>query len=640
MLDDNTAANNTFSVTDTLDGANGTGDVINIIGEVSGAALFTPAANISGIEIVNGRNVSGQNLNIDANQFTGATAINSDRSTSNVIITNVAQGASVGVNGDGTVANGSTTATYAAGATDGVLNISGGTTQGAIAVNGAGFTSFTINSTGAANTTGAISTTGMPTTTTVNAATSLNTGGLAVGTNAAAQSLVVAGAAMNIAATAAAAANGAVVLGALDADFATVDASGLTMGGIAATVGSVTQTITGGAGDDLITTGGVLTTGSVDAGGGTGDTLTVAASADLATSTLGGKYTNFENLAVNDAQTVDLDNIAGITGIILNDGAGATTVTDLSATQAGAVTMTDTNGAVTIGVKGATTVGQMDTVNITVSDGDTTMSETLTAAATPTLLGVETLGINAVDDAAFTLSAATAPALSNINLTGGGDHTLVTGNMNVANTKVDGSAATGVVNVDASGFATNGISITGGSGADILLGSGQADVIVGGAGKDTITGGDGEDVLTGGADADTFQFAAGDLSAAPSATLFDEITDFQTGSDIIDDTGAAIAFVTNAVAAGGTASINAEGIATFNAADDTLAEQIVAVEAGINAGGAAAAGQAAIFESGADSYVFISDGADGVGAADVLIKLTGVTGLADSTLTGGDLTIA
>ena len=51
-----------------------------------------------------------------------------------------------------------------------------------------------------------------------------------------------------------------------------------------------------------------------------------------------------------------------------------------------------------------------------------------------------------------------------------------------------------------------------------------------------------------------------------------------------------------------------------------------------SAGGAAADGQAAIFTFGADTYVFISEGTDGVGAGDALIKLVGVTGLSDTTV--------
>ncbi len=55
--------------------------------------------------------------------------------------------------------------------------------------------------------------------------------------------------------------------------------------------------------------------------------------------------------------------------------------------------------------------------------------------------------------------------------------------------------------------------------------------------------------------------------------------------------------------------------------------------------GVAAARQFAIFEHSTNSYLFVSDGVDGIGANDVMFQLSGVTGLGDSTLTAGNLTI-
>ena len=57
------------------------------------------------------------------------------------------------------------------------------------------------------------------------------------------------------------------------------------------------------------------------------------------------------------------------------------------------------------------------------------------------------------------------------------------------------------------------------------------------------------------------------------------------------------------------------------------------------ASGAAAARQLAVFEHGGNSYLFVSDGVDGVDANDVMFKMTGITGLSDTTLSGGNLTI-
>ena len=154
-----------------------------------------------------------------------------------------------------------------------------------------------------------------------------------------------------------------------------------------------------------------------------------------------------------------------------------------------------------------------------------------------------------------------------------------------------------------------------------------------------------KNVLTGGTGADTFVFGA--TSVAPSDSIFNTITDFATASDIIDYAPKAITIATAASAAvSGTAAISSAGIATFAAADNTLALRIIAAENGINNGGtnAAAAGQTAVFQFGADAYAFISNGVDGVGAGDQLIKLTGVDTTTASfdtlTLANGNATLA
>ena len=153
------------------------------------------------------------------------------------------------------------------------------------------------------------------------------------------------------------------------------------------------------------------------------------------------------------------------------------------------------------------------------------------------------------------------------------------------------------------------------------------------------------DTLTGGAGTDIFVFSKGNGGAAPSATVLDTVTDFATASDVIEYASGAITIVThNVTATSGVAKISSAGVATFHADDSTLALKIVAAEAAINAGGTAAAGQTAIFQDGADAYVLVSDGTDGVGANDVLIKLVGVDTTATAfdtiTLSNGNMTLA
>lgn len=120
------------------------------------------------------------------------------------------------------------------------------------------------------------------------------------------------------------------------------------------------------------------------------------------------------------------------------------------------------------------------------------------------------------------------------------------------------------------------------------------------------------------------------------------IVDFETDSDVFDNGGTNLSIVSGTTGAGaGAAEINSEGFCTFNLADDTLAERITAAESGINANGGAAAGQLALFTHGTttQTYLFVSDGTDGLGANDVLFKLDGISGWSDTTITGGDMTI-
>jgi Ca2+-binding RTX toxin-like protein len=273
-------------------------------------------------------------------------------------------------------------------------------------------------------------------------------------------------------------------------------------------------------------------------------------------------------------------------------------------------------------------------------------------------LGVDALTINSGGTTANTITGGIVmsdQAFVTETITITGDQNLNAGTLLAGvSVTVSASALTGNLTIVGNAGVPNQIAggqgndtITGGANPDILAGDAGNDTldglpgndqINGGDGDDSITGGAGDDAMTGGAGADTFKFAAGDLSGAPSATVFDTISDWATASDIIDF-AVDLTIVQNAAGGVAVATINAEGICTFDAADDTLAERIVAAEAGINAGGAAAAGQFCVFEQGGNSYVFISDGVDGIAAGDVLIQLTGVTGLTGTTITSGNTTI-
>ena len=106
-------------------------------------------------------------------------------------------------------------------------------------------------------------------------------------------------------------------------------------------------------------------------------------------------------------------------------------------------------------------------------------------------------------------------------------------------------------------------------------------------------------------------------------------------------TGCATALVSGngGILAAGQAQISANGLTSFHASDVSLSQHISAAQAAIAAsGGAAVAGEFALWQEGADAYLLVSDATAGLGAADVLIKLTGVTlGSAGATLAGGDI---
>jgi len=192
-----------------------------------------------------------------------------------------------------------------------------------------------------------------------------------------------------------------------------------------------------------------------------------------------------------------------------------------------------------------------------------------------------------------------------------------------------------VVNAATDGITINsdsifgGSTITGSAGDDIINGQrvlNAADTLIGGAGNDTITGGFGADNLSGGTGADTFVFYAG-ASRAPSATVFDVITDFGAG-DVLDLGATAL----TADLGTGTGLTVVAGLVTAGAAN------LAAFVAELGNSTTTTAGSTLLYVSGADSYLFISDGTAGLGNDDVLIRITGIAAAAGATFTAGDIT--
>ncbi len=398
--------------------------------------------------------------------------------------------------------------------------------------------------------------------------------------------------------------------------------------------------VTAGAGDDRVTFGANLdsatrSTDTVDGGEGT-DTLVIV-SADAVATVVQTNVSNFEALEVSNALAGDFDPVSywgsGITNIKLTGGISGTAHTIVLPSGGTLSIDADVSAAVHEFQVGGT--GITDSLLLDLAHGvDFGAEVKLSGIEELTIEGPSTGGTKIAFAGALTM-AASAGGATKITITGDTEVEFV-GTVTVGT--LDASSATGTIDIQTGTASAS--SITGGLGADTLMGSNSNDVISGGGGNDIIDGNDGEDSLTGGDGSDTFRWAAGDQSAAPSGAVYSVITDFQAGSDVLDDTAAALSIASGSVGFGvATASISSEGICSFNAADDTLDERVIAAESGIAANGVAAAGQFCFFTHDGNTYFFVSDGTDGVDANDVMLQFAGVATLSDSTITGGNVTI-
>jgi Ca2+-binding RTX toxin-like protein len=264
--------------------------------------------------------------------------------------------------------------------------------------------------------------------------------------------------------------------------------------------------------------------------------------------------------------------------------------------------------------------------------------ETLTAA------GVETINmVAATGTAAATVSALVATSATAINITGSASPvSLTTGANAIASNLSVTATGSGVHTINFAGATGNGVSITTGTGNDIITGTVLSDVIRGGDGVDTITGLVGADVMTGGAGNDTFVFttlastqaAAGWAAGNTTAANIDSITDFvgngAAAGDTIKITAVSVIATGVTTAADSTAVVTAITVAT--AADFTsLAAAAQAVTAG-TASVTGAAGAVQMYDvtvtagTMAGRYLIINDTTNTIQAGDTYISLTGVTG--------------
>ena len=582
----------TLNTADQINGAAGT-DTLNITvdGSLKSSTLTAiTAPSISNVEIVNVRNVASttgavgtEAITVNASLIPGLTSFYSDRSTNAVTVTNVADGATVGVKGDSTAVNGAFNFGYKTDTTAINLAISGGVTGGAITGNSTtgtdAATAATITSTGAANVVGVVDLlTGASTlkTLTINATTNLK-GAIAAqaqGDFAAASTLTVSGAATTVELTAA-----------LANAITTVDASGLTAGGIKATLGTGTVTAKGGAGADTITLGAIdaivtanagndkvvvatnIITGSIDGGDGT-DTVAISAGNAL-TSATAAKMTNFETLEVSSAatQTYDYSLISGLTSLVVGTG------TSIIVNKLGATTPVKVTGVQTadLALNLATATGSTDAIALTLENQD---AANLTIAAL-SVTGVETLNITSTFKAATpsvgtyanvitTLVGTNNSALKTVTLAGATEVSVTTGALAQSLT-IDATNATGKTTIDA-GALTGVATITGGSAVDTITGSAQADTVNAGSGNDVINLTAGGDTLNGELGNDNFK-TTGAFTAVAGLTInggdgTDTITAIGNATSDFSAVGVTITAIEK-VAFGATAGATG---ATFNGA--------------------------------------------------------------------------
>jgi Ca2+-binding RTX toxin-like protein len=290
----------------------------------------------------------------------------------------------------------------------------------------------------------------------------------------------------------------------------TFDASGATWA-VSITGGSGNDTIiggemndrlTGGAGDDsLVGNGGndMLTGGlGADAldGGEGNDSLTID---NLDTSVVGGA--GLDKVTVSGATGgVTLNLTAGqIETVLASASTHANTFDASGATWAVSITGGSGNDTIIGGEMNDRLTGGAGDDSLVGNGGHDTLTGGLGADALDGGDGNDSLTIDNLDTSV--VGGAGLDKVTVSGATGGVTLNLTTGQIET----VLASASTHANTFDASG-ATWSVSITSGSGADLLIGGDGDDTLTGGAGNDTLIGGLGNDRLTGGNDIDTLSY--------------------------------------------------------------------------------------------------------------------------------------
>jgi hypothetical protein len=308
----------------------------------------------------------------------------------------------------------------------------------------------------------------------------------------------------------------------------TVDASGLTAGGVTATLNTAITSFKGGQGNDTITAAATTATGaSIDAGAGTGDTLIVdSASGSNDIGTNGAAYKNFEvlkNISAGTATQLDVSKVAGITTVETAVAGGG--FSQLTAGEAANIKVSANLGNTATAYALATSSGASDVLGLNFANATATTVENATALS---IGGFETLNLTAgsggtsvfkadgsagtagTDYDSFAIGASTTD-LKTVTLAGAYAAKVDISSNATKVTTLNASANTAGAEL-VTGGQTGALTVTGTAAADILtlgaMGTGGTQNVNAGAGNDkisgsqadiyaaTINGGDGTDTLT------------------------------------------------------------------------------------------------------------------------------------------------
>ncbi len=285
---------------------------------------------------------------------------------------------------------------------------------------------------------------------------------------------------------------------------------------------------------------------SADGGDGE-DTLSVTSAWATAITPTTNPFTptNFEVLEISTplAGGLNMARLDNIQSITLNGMAGDQSITGLTS---GATITHQSNSAnnLTLDVSGDLNIGLTSDNSI---NGGTVTATGATAVAITTTDTNETPHQDALTLATANATSITVAGNAGLNLIGTGVNTKVT-SFDASGVTATGAAG-GVAFTSENATTTDSVTITGGSGDDVLYGNAARDTISGGVGDDYLSGGNNADTLDGGAGADQLEGGLGaDTQTGgdgddmfwffavneSQGTTKDTITDFVSETDMLN----------------------------------------------------------------------------------------------------------